>query len=177
MDSIHIPFNISYKKEIQQKIFEVVTPENEPVRIICWDNKKDNFPIIFTYNGNPVLCHQDGTYTCPENFIPKKLSIIIPDNKNSALKIRLIKLIRDNQLADRITLEDTVLDEIVNLARQHIKDNLLPCWHTAKSGKIFPGDCLVISKQDPDPHICRCAIFDCQYLPIQDLIDLPIENQ
>lgn len=51
------------------------------------------------------------------------------------------------------------------------KQNIL-VWRCAKAGTKFPSEALVISDSDPDPHLCMCAINDCEYILVKDIINL-----
>jgi hypothetical protein len=43
-----IPFNIKYKRNIQQGIVRLETEYGNPVRILCWD-KLGSYPIVGLY--------------------------------------------------------------------------------------------------------------------------------
>ena len=48
-------------------------------------------------------------------------------------------------------------------------------WRTAKAGRNFGKDTLVIpiDTQNSDARLCRCAVWDCYYISIEDLKLLP----
>lgn len=41
-----IPFDIMYRPQIESGEYKVVSRENKPARIVCWDMKSDHYPIL-----------------------------------------------------------------------------------------------------------------------------------
>ena len=50
-------------------------------------------------------------------------------------------------------------------------------WKRAKAGCRFQEDVLYIPDGSKDARLGRCAIWDCIYIPIVDLMKLPIDNE
>lgn len=49
-------------------------------------------------------------------------------------------------------------------------------WRRAKAGKNFGKDTVVIYDGDPDTRLVRCAVYDCFYIHVDDLLQLPVEQ-
>ena len=61
-----IRFNVSRKEDIEKGKYKVVTGDGRPVRIICWDWKNGDVPIIALADcGGCELI-----YPCRENGVP-----------------------------------------------------------------------------------------------------------
>ena len=55
-------------------------------------------------------------------------------------------------------------------------------WHRAKAGRSLGKDAIVVYDGDPDARLERvsmvkCAIHDCKYIYVEDLLKLPVENE
>lgn len=48
-------------------------------------------------------------------------------------------------------------------------------WRKAKAGHNFGKDTVVLYNGDPDVRLVRCAVYDCIYIHIEDLLKLPKE--
>lgn len=48
-------------------------------------------------------------------------------------------------------------------------------WRKAKAGKNFGKDTIVLYNGDPDARLVRCAVYDCIYIHVEDLLKLPKE--
>lgn len=48
-------------------------------------------------------------------------------------------------------------------------------WRKAKAGRNFGKDTVVLYNGDPDARLVRCAIYDCIYIHVEDLLKLPKE--
>ena len=49
-------------------------------------------------------------------------------------------------------------------------------WRKAKAGKNFGKDTVVIYDGDPDARLVRCAVYDCKYIHVEDLLNLPVDE-
>lgn len=49
-------------------------------------------------------------------------------------------------------------------------------WKRAKAGRNFGKDTIVIPDGDTDARLVRCAVYDCIYIPVEDLMQFPIEE-
>ena len=49
-------------------------------------------------------------------------------------------------------------------------------WRRAKAGRNFGKDTIVIPDNDPDPRLVRCAVYDCKYIHVEDLLKLPVDD-
>ena len=49
-------------------------------------------------------------------------------------------------------------------------------WRKAKAGKNFGKDTIVIYDGDPDARLVRCAVYDCKYIHVEDLLNLPVDE-
>lgn len=49
-------------------------------------------------------------------------------------------------------------------------------WRKAKAGKNFGKDTVVINDGDPDARLVRCAVYDCKYIYVEDLLNLPVDE-
>ena len=60
---------------------------------------------------------------------------------------------------------------------QEPKEELKPVvWRRAKSGRNFGKDTVVLYDGDPDARMVRCAVYDCKYIHVEDLLRLPVED-
>lgn len=48
-------------------------------------------------------------------------------------------------------------------------------WRKAKAGHNFGKDTVVLYNGDPDARLVRCAVNDCIYIHVEDLLKLPKE--
>lgn len=60
-----------------------------------------------------------------------------------------------------------------NKSRNIKKGNIV--WRKAKAGHNFGKDTVVLYNGDPDARLVRCAIYDCIYIHVEDLLKLPKE--
>ena len=49
-------------------------------------------------------------------------------------------------------------------------------WRKAKAGHNFGKDTIVLYDGDPDARMVRCAVYDCKYIHVEDLLRLPVED-
>lgn len=80
-----VPFDIKYKPLIESGEAKVVTRNDRPVRIICWDGPSDEFPIVGFIEGEvgPDTFTRNGYYMHNgEDFENENLFVILslPDN-------------------------------------------------------------------------------------------------
>lgn len=50
-------------------------------------------------------------------------------------------------------------------------------WRRAKAGTNFGKDTVVVYDGDPDARLVRCAVHDCFYIHVEDLMELPTETK
>lgn len=50
------------------------------------------------------------------------------------------------------------------------------CWKRAKAGRNFGKDTIIIPDGDKDARLVRCAVYDCIYILVEDLLQFPIEE-
>ena len=55
------------------------------------------------------------------------------------------------------------------------KDSVLR-WRRAKAGRNFGKDTVIIPDGENDARLVRCAVYDCKYIYVEDLLKLPIEE-
>lgn len=71
-----------------------------------------------------------------------------------------------------------VIDAIFKQAGDELEDVITDelKWRRAKAGRAFGQDTLVIPDGDPDPRLVKCAVYDCKYIHVADLLKLPVED-
>ena len=96
-------------------------------------------------------------------------------------QLRVLIEIRNNMAASKFPHEN---DYLYNILSGLIKDltihSLLsigkgdiPCWRHAKAGKNFGKDTVIIPDHEDEARLVRCAVYDCRYIHVEDLLKLP----
>jgi hypothetical protein len=82
-----IPFDIKYRPQIESGEYKVVSRENKPARIVCWDMKSDHYPILALIDDGAKELYKNfttkGRYYVEGDEDSKDLFIIIPELKES----------------------------------------------------------------------------------------------
>jgi hypothetical protein len=124
-------FNIKYRPQIESGKYKVVTEDDEPARIICWDStiNKERPIIAIVYDDQIEQYKADGRYDNDYETSNYDLFIVTPEEELSEWQRFISACLQKHGLldcgaADRIAKESAA--ELLTLAReQFIKDGYI----------------------------------------------------
>lgn len=121
-----IPFDIKFKPQIESGKYKVVTEDDEPARIICWDStiNKERPIIAIVFNDQIEQYKADGRYDNEYDTSNYDLFIVTPEPELSEFEKAVAKYRPQSDTKETI---QRIASELLACARKEtLKD--LPRW-------------------------------------------------
>lgn len=92
-----IEFDIKFRPQIESGEYKVITRDDRPVRIVCWDMKSDHYPILALIDDGTKELHKSfttkGRYFVEGDENSQDLFIIIPEEEDERIRKELISFV------------------------------------------------------------------------------------
>lgn len=167
-----IPFDIKYRDKIECGVYKVVTEDDEPARIICWDStiNKERPIIAIVFDDQIEQYKADGRYDNDYDTSNYDLFIVTPEPELSGFEKACMKLYnegRDDGLSgDKLSNESLKesASELLAIARKEILKDL-PRWSTNSDPNFKPGKYFCVANALISPQGWSILFKDLEKLP------------
>ena len=184
-----IPFNPKFRPQIESGEYRVETRCGYPVQIVCWnlrDTKHEDDTHKRTILG--LIDCGDGTFgyevfNSEGLYMPiaqsnMDLFVVTENVQLTKFESRLCEILdysmrhpEDSPDAIISVVKQKLAPQLMDLARKEIKTDG-PKWRMAKAGTRFDNDAVIVGiGDDKDPRLVRCAVNDCWYILVKDLVE------
>lgn len=184
-----IPFDINYRPQIERGEFKVVTADDHPVRICCWDAEED-WPIVALvkdYNDKsdycyPMMCDSAGVSATKGK--DKQLFIVTPDPELTEFEeayLRIVHLLTPKDILPSFIEKHNLREhcnELLEVAKKQF-DSDLPKWKKVEADVQYPPCITRYMDENGDWQYCFSSgrIDDCcQYILVAELVKLQMEE-
>ena len=167
-----IPFDIKYRNKIESGEYKVVTEDDEPARIICWDSpiNKDRPIIAIVFDDQIEQYKADGHYDNDYETCNYDLFIVTPEPELSEFEKECMKLYNegrnDGLSGDKLSNESLKesASELLAIARKEILKDL-PRWSTNSDPNFKPGKYFCVANALISPQGWSILFKDLEKLP------------
>ena len=168
-----IPFDIKYRDKIESGEYKVVTEDDEPARIICWDStiNKERPIIAIVFDDQIEQYKADGRYDNDYDTSNYDLFIVTPEEEKSEFVKEYCRLYKEGYAdgqAGSEQLSDAVLKasaaKLLAIARKEALNDL-PRWSTNSDPNFKPGKYFCVGNALISPQGWSILFKDLEKLP------------